>query len=135
MNNSTKRHGWLIALVMLFSSPAVHALGLGEMTVYSRLNQLLNAEVEILTTNLDELAGIKVQLASRESFQREKMPYVHSQLSGLRFGVSVKPSGQAVIRVTSKHPLREPILRFMVDVAWEKGRMLRGYEAAINPPR
>ncbi len=130
-----KQQGWLVALVMFISSPVAHALGLGEMTVYSRLNQSLNAEVEILTNNLDELAGIKVQLASREAFQRDAMPYVHSQLSDLRFGVSVKPNGQAVIRVTSKHPLREPILRFIVDVAWEKGRMLRGYEAAINPPR
>lgn len=130
-----KQQGWLVALLMLLASPAVQALGLGEMTVYSHLNQSLNAEVEILTSNLDELAGIKVQLANREAFKREGMPYVHSQVSVLRFAVSVKPGGQAVIRVTSRRPLREPILRFMMDVAWEKGHILRGYEAAINPPQ
>ena len=57
-----------IFTVSTLTSGLVHALGLGEVTVRSSLNQPLNAEIELLS--VDELTEREIitALASREDF-------------------------------------------------------------------
>ncbi len=111
----------------------VHALGLGEVTVKSALNQPLNAEIELVNTAGLSINEILPGLATREEFQKANVDRVYF-LSDLRFEVITSSQGKAHIVLTSKKPVREPFLNFIVELIWPSGRLLREYALLIDPP-
>lgn len=113
-------------------SGMVPALGLGEISLHSALNQPLEAEIELL--QIGDLGGdeIKVRLASAEDFSRSGVDrFVF--LNDLRF-TPVLRGGQSMIRVVSSKPVREPYLNFIVEVQRPEGSLLREYTLLIDPP-
>jgi pilus assembly protein FimV len=111
----------------------VHALGLGEVTVKSALNQPLNAEIELVNTVGLTINEILPGLATREEFQKANVDRVYF-LSDLRFEVITGSQGKEIIVLTSKKPVREPFLNFIVELIWPSGRLLREYSLLIDPP-
>lgn len=124
-----------MALAMLgaFASTHVVALGLGEIELNSSLNQPLEAELELLSATDAELQELKVQVGSAEAFSKAgiERPLF---LSKLKFEVTRKADGMAVVRVTSREVVREPFLDFLLELSWSKGRLLREYTVLVDPP-
>jgi len=111
----------------------VHALGLGEATVQSSLNQPLTAEIELVSVGELGLDEILPGLATREEFLRAKVDRVYF-LSDLRFEVIENKKGNLAVVLTTTKPVREPFLNFIVEVIWPSGRLLREYALLIDPP-
>jgi len=111
----------------------VHALGLGEATVQSSLNQPLTAEIELVSVGELGVDEILPGLATREEFQRAKVDRVYF-LSDLRFEVIENKKGNLAVVLTTSKPVREPFLNFLVEVIWPSGRLLREYALLIDPP-
>lgn len=111
----------------------VLALGVGDIHLESALNQEFNAYIDLLSVKTDELDGVKIQLATPDAFERAGVdrPYM---LSKLRFIPEIGPKGEAVIHVTSREPIREPFLNFLIEVNWAKGRLVREYTVLLDPP-
>ncbi|MDO9622918.1 MAG: FimV/HubP family polar landmark protein [Pseudomonas sp.] len=122
-----------IAAASALSSGMAHALGLGEVTLQSALNQPLVAEIELLEVR--DLASNELlpNLASPEEFTRAGVDRQFF-LTDLKFTPILKPNGKSVIRVTSSKPVREPYLNFLVEVMWPNGRLLREYTLLLDPP-
>lgn len=111
----------------------VYALGLGEATVQSALNQPLNAEIELVNVGDLEAAEILPGLATREEFLKAGVDRVYF-LSDIRFKVAQGNNGEPVVVLTTTKPVREPYLNFLVEVIWPSGRLLREYALLIDPP-
>lgn len=126
------RNVFLLIMGWLFSLP-VNALGLGGMTVHSDLSQPMNAEIEIVGASSNDLPKLKIGIASPTIFKQNGVPYMHS-LQLLNFTVEDKGNGHPVIKVSSKAPVREPVVEFVLDVSWPRGHLRRIYSAIINPP-
>jgi len=122
-----------IAAASALSSGMAHALGLGEVTLQSSLNQPLVAEIELLEVR--DLASNEVipHLASPEEFIKAGVDRQYF-LTDLKFTPVLKPNGKSVIRVTSSKAVREPYLNFLVEVLWPNGRLLREYTLLLDPP-
>ena len=122
-----------IAAASALSSGMAHALGLGEVTLQSALNQPLIAEIELLEVR--DLASNEVipSLATPEAFTKAGVERQFF-LTDLKFTPVLKPNGKSVIRVTSTKPMREPYLNFLVEVLWPNGRLLREYTVLLDPP-
>ncbi len=122
-----------IAAASALSSGMAHALGLGEVTLQSSLNQPLVAEIELLEVR--DLASNEVipSLASPEEFVKAGVDRQYF-LTDLKFTPVLKPNGKSVIRVTSSKVVREPYLNFLVEVLWPNGRLLREYTLLLDPP-
>ena len=122
-----------IAAASAMSSGMAHALGLGEVTLQSALNQPLVAEIELLEVR--DLASNEVipTLASPEAFNKAGVDRQYF-LTDLKFTPVLKPNGKSVIRVTSSKPMREPYLNFLVEVLWPNGRLQREYTLLLDPP-
>ncbi|SDA60271.1 pilus assembly protein FimV [Pseudomonas sp. NFPP33] len=122
-----------IAAASALSSGMAHALGLGEVTLQSSLNQPLVAEIELLEVR--DLASNEVipSLASPEEFIKAGVDRQYF-LTDLKFTPVLKPNGKSVIRVTSSKTVREPYLNFLVEVLWPNGRLLREYTLLLDPP-
>jgi pilus assembly protein FimV len=116
-----------------FYSGLVPALGLGEISLHSALNQPLNAQIELLEVGDLSSDEIKVRLASVEDFNRAGVDRFYF-LNDLRF-TPILGGGRNLIRVASSKPVREPYLNFIIEVARPGGSLLREYTVLIDPPR
>lgn len=121
-----------VAAATAMSSGAVHALGLGEITVKSALDQPLVAEVELLETQGLGLDEIRSRLASVEEFGQAGVdrPFF---LTNLQF-TPVLQGGRNYVRITSNQPVREPYLSFLMEVYWPNGKLLKEYTLLLDPP-
>lgn len=122
-----------MAAASALSSGMAHALGLGEVTLKSSLNQPLEAEIELVEVR--DLAPNEVlpSLASPEEFNKAGVERQFF-LTDLKFTPVIKPNGKSVIRITSSKSVREPYLNFLVEVLWPNGRLLREYTVLLDPP-
>src|SRR3990167_9397223 len=115
-----------------FYSGVVPALGLGEITLHSALNQPLEAEIELLEVADLSSSDLLVRLASVDAFSRSGVDRLFF-LNDLRFTPLLR-GGNSVIRVVSSQPVREPYLNFIVEVARPNGALLREYTLLLDPP-
>ncbi|WP_308446823.1 FimV/HubP family polar landmark protein [Pseudomonas sp. sp1636] len=115
-----------------FYSGVVPALGLGEITLHSALNQPLEAEIELLEAADLASSDLLVRLASADAFSRSGVDRLFF-LNDLRFTPLLR-GGNSVIRVVSSQPVREPYLNFIVEVARPNGQLLREYTLLLDPP-
>ncbi|MGN7742689.1 type IV pilus assembly protein FimV [Pseudomonas sp. 22526] len=118
-------------LATLYSSLA-SAVGLGEITVHSALNQPLEAEIALVQAQGLEEGELAVSLATAGEFKQagvERLPF----LEDLRF-TPILQGERRVIRVVSSKPVNEPFLDFLLQVNQANGRQLREYTLLIDPP-
>ena len=110
------------------------ALGLGELTLYSYLNEPFRAEVALLEADALDDNDVHVDLASDTEFERLGVSRDFF-LTSINFQVESDESGRRVV-LTTEAPLREPYLDFVVEARWPDGRLLREYTVLIDlPPR
>jgi len=118
--------------VSLSSMSHVFALGLGEVTWKSNLNQPLNAEIALYDIKNITTRELIVKLASPEDFAKAGIERPHA-LTELVFTPIVN-NGKGVIKITSNKPIKEPYLDFLISVSWASGETLREYTLLIDPP-
>lgn len=120
-----------LAVALALAGSEALALGLGMIQVRSGLNEPLNAEIPV-TGGPDETASLSVSLAAAADFERVGLSRSRVQVP-LEFTVAAGARG-AVIKVTSKEPVRDPFLDFLIEVNWAKGKLLREYTVLLDPP-
>ncbi|SDB17717.1 FimV/HubP family polar landmark protein [Pseudomonas sp. NFACC13-1] len=108
------------------------ALGLGEITLHSALNQPLRADIALVDVAGISEGDLSASLASPDDFSRAGVERVFF-LSNLRF-TPVWRGERSFIRVTSSKPVEEPFLNFLVQLNQPNGRVLREYTVLIDPP-
>lgn len=121
-----------VGLVSALGGNGALALGLGEIKLNSTLNQPLNAEIGLLQTRGLGEGEIKVRLASPEDFERAGVDRSY-MLTELRFDVDYS-GAKPVVRISSRTPIREPYLNFLVETRWPSGRLLREYTLLMDLP-
>ncbi len=122
-----------LAVVGVITPAGVNAIGVGEIKLYSALNQKLLAEIPILVSSGEDISRIRVNLAPAAAFAKAGLPRPY-YLSNLRFKPIHKADGSSVIQVTSSEVIREPFLDFLLEVDWPQGRMLREFTVLLDPP-
>jgi len=128
----TRRAHWGAPLLLLAPCGA-WALGLGDIELRSALNQPLDADIELVSATPEELANLRVALASPETFERYGLDRP-GFLGRLIFSVARDAAGRPVIRVSSVEPITEPFVTVLVEVTWARGRLLREYTVLLDPP-
>lgn len=112
---------------------SVMALGLGEMTLGSYLNEPLRAHVDLIDIGGLHEDQIRVRLATADDFKRLGVDRAYF-LTSLSFHVEIDDSGRGRIVVTSEEPVLEPYLDLIVEARWPSGRLLREYTVLVDPP-
>ncbi|MGB7931261.1 MAG: FimV/HubP family polar landmark protein [Gammaproteobacteria bacterium] len=121
------------ALLCLSVTSRVFAIGLGDIKIQSMLNAPLDAVIQLTSASKQELDELKITIAPRESFQKMGIPRT-AILDDIKFRVEQTPGGLPVIRVTTRQPVREPFLDFLIEASWSKGHLLRQYTLLVDPP-
>jgi len=123
-----------IAAASALSSGMAQALQLGEMTLKSKLNQPLAVEIELLDVGGLTASEITPSLASSQAFVDAGVDR-QAFLEDLTFTPVINPSGRSVVRVTSSKPLPDSYVRFLLQVQWPNGRLMRDYSVLLDPAK
>jgi FimV-like protein len=123
--------GLLVAGIFSFSTASM-ALGLGDITVHSALNQPLKADIALVDVGALTQNDLSVSLATADEFGQAGVERVFF-LNDLKF-VPILHGNRQMIRVTSSKPVNEPFLNFLVQLSQPNGRLLREYTVLIDPP-
>ena len=109
------------------------ALGLGGIELNSGLNQPLDADIQLSRVGDLIEDEIRIKLAGYDEFEKAGVERVFF-LTGFKFDVQIKPDGSGVIHLSSKKPVKEPFLNFIIEMQWPQGRLLREYTVLLDPP-
>jgi pilus assembly protein FimV len=123
----------LICFFLLCSTTSAYAVGLGKLRVLSALDQPLDAEIELLSTTPAELNTLQVGLGSRSDFTRAGVERSEF-LSLVQFEPGVRDNGEVFVKLTTRDPVSEPFLHFLIALDWTGGKLIREYTALLDPP-
>lgn len=123
---------WLLVAGVFSYSAWSMALGLGDITVHSGLNQPLKADIALVDVGGLTQNDLAVSLATADEFAQAGVERVFF-LNDLKF-IPILHGQRQMIRVTSSKPVNEPFLNFLVQLNQPNGRLLREYTVLIDPP-
>jgi len=124
---------FIVALMSVLTCSYSFALGLGGATLKSSYNEPLVAEFKILQAQNLSKGEVLVSLASKNDFERAGIDRDFF-LTSLRFEVIFETPSNTYLRVTTRQPVQEPYLNFLVDLKWPSGRLLREYTLFLDIP-
>ncbi len=122
----------LFLAAILSYSMSAHALGVGSLSVHSKLNQKLDAQIELLSTDGVNPSQIKASLAKASIFERAGVDYSPT-LRNIDITVATKESGIPYIKMSSHSPIKEPIIDLILEVKWQQQRLLRKFTIMLDP--
>ena len=123
-----------VIILMAFISPvSVYALGLGELTLRSYLNQPLAAEVALIGVESGDAEVIQARLASSATHKKAGLERPFS-LADLKFSVEEAANGVPFIRVFTERATADPYFNFLIEVSGPQGSVLREYTLLLDPP-
>ncbi|MGV8919957.1 MAG: FimV/HubP family polar landmark protein [Pseudomonas sp.] len=124
---------WCVAAAAasMFYSALAPALGLGEITLHSALEQPFNADIELVDTAGLSADDVRMSLASPQAFGRAGIERLFF-LNDLRF-TPVIEGNHGVVHVVSRKPVSEPSLSFVVRLARPNGDLLHAYTVLMDP--
>ena len=120
-------------VVVALAAPApTWALGLGDIELFSALNQPFRAEIALSAT-AEELETLRVSLADRATFERSGLDRP-AFMSDLQFALARSASGAPVISVASSSSVAEPFVTMIIEAEWSSGLLQREYTVFLDPP-
>lgn len=122
-----------LALVSLLTPMPARPLAIGDLQLHSALNEKLNADIRLHLSAGENPADVAVRLAPPEKFDQAGVPWNYF-LTKLKFQTVVMGDRTLVVKITSREPLTEPFLDFLLEVSWPQGNQIREYTALIDPP-
>ncbi len=122
-----------LAALLLLAASSTLALGLGEITLNSSLNEPLDAEIVVLSSEDLEDGQLLVSLASPEAFERAGISrdFFYSQM---QFSIYRNSDDLHIIKIATDQPVVEPYLNFLVQLQWPAGRVMREYTLLLDLP-
>lgn len=122
---------WLLFLLGLGVSQVSLAVSLGDLKVYSYLNEPLSAE--IILNGVDEIDpnNILVELASDKDFIRSGITKSFF-LSRLKFEV-LRNNDTTVIYISTSKAVKNSFLDFLIQVIWPDGKIVKSYAILLDP--
>lgn len=127
------RHCCQLLLLAMLSPTVALALGLGDIHLKSSLDAPLDADIDLVDADVDDLSTLKATLASRDTFKRFGADYP-SFLGSVTLTPERTPDGRAYIHVHSAGIADEPFTTLLVEVDWARGHVVREYTVLLDPP-
>ncbi len=111
-------------LLCLVASLAANGLAVSELDLQSKLNQPLNARIRLISLSQAELDSLTIKV---HGMGQEDQPG-----GGLQQEIQQDENGHYLV-ITTKEPVREPVMTLVLELKWSTGHLTRQYELIIDP--
>lgn len=126
--------GWgrvvVLAAILLYWPLDARALSLGELNLFSALNEPFYAEIPLSSVTDNDLKTLKARVVDRPDF--DAPGFQRGLLSPVRVNL-VSEGDRHILRIRSEHGVYEPVVRFFLQVDWAGGRLQREFTALVDP--
>jgi pilus assembly protein FimV len=105
----------LLFIIFLFNVLTVNALQLGKISVNSKQEQPLNADIEVILTKADDVTELVPSIASKEDFESqgiERLP-VHANINA---NFVKNSEGKIYLKLKSSNPVKDPFLDLLIQI-------------------
>ncbi len=119
----------VISTMMVLMTPVAHALEVGKLFVYSRLDAPLEAEIELLSVTEDEIESLLPNVTPPAHFGATEL----ENRPEIKVTVAKRADGQYTLRLSSEESLSEPILQFTLHTVWSEGYLVHHFSALVDP--
>lgn len=120
--------------LMLCGAQQSIALGLGELEHNSYIGQPLTATVEIIDTE-GEYSPNEIKI--RQVSAKEAAATLNLDILANNYRLSLSPvahDGGLQIHISSRQPINEPFVDFILELSWSDGQVFREYTLLMDPP-
>jgi pilus assembly protein FimV len=116
---------------LIVSASSAWAVGLGEITVKSKLGQQFNASIPISDASALSAEQLKALNAPAEIYQKLQVDnsYVYQ---GFNLMIA-EEKGTLVLNITTDDPVKEPYLDFVIQLKWPEGILNKEFKVLIDP--
>lgn len=128
-----RKLSFAIGLATVMATQHAMALGLGAAEVKSALNQPLQADIRLTSVEDMTADDLIVRLASVSAFENAGVTRLEFY-DQLNFQLMLDHESGPLVRVTTREPVREPYLNFLVEARWASGRLMREYTLLLDLP-
>src|SRR5690625_772047 len=128
-----RKLSFAIGLATVMATQHAMALGLGAAEVKSALNQPLQADIRLTSVEDMTADDLIVRLASVSAFENAGIARLEFY-DQLNFQLMLDHESGPLVRVTTREPVREPYLNFLVEARWASGRLMREYTLLLDLP-
>jgi pilus assembly protein FimV len=111
-------------LLCLVASLTAYGLAISELDLQSKLNQPLIARIRLISLSQAELDSLIITVQGGEG---SALP-----AGGLQQEVQQDENGHYIV-ISSKEPVREPVMTLVLELKWSTGHLTRQYELIIDP--
>lgn len=112
-------------ILCMIASFAASGLALSDLELQSKLNQPLNARIRLISISQAELDSLTVTILGGEDGDRQPA-------GGLQQVIQQDENGHYLV-VSSREPIREPVMTLVLELSWSTGHLTRQYEIIIDP--
>lgn len=113
-----------VVVLLLLLSPWASALTVTDVELHSHLNQQLDARIYLKNVDKDDLNSLKIAIREVKD-TGEVLPSLHYKI--------LENAKGHYISLTSEDVIREPAMRFMLELNWAKGHLIREYALILDP--
>ncbi|MES2936512.1 MAG: FimV/HubP family polar landmark protein [Pseudomonadota bacterium] len=106
---------------------------MGRVTVQSALGEPLRVQIDIPDINADEVASLRVNVASPDAFRAAGVEY-NPALSNATITLQRRPDGRYFLQLTSERSINDPFVDLILETTWASGRIVRDYTMLFDPP-
>ncbi|MDQ2075531.1 FimV/HubP family polar landmark protein [Marinimicrobium sp. ABcell2] len=128
-----RKLSFAVGLTAVMATQHAMALGLGSAEVKSALNQPLQADIRLSSVEGMSRDDLIIRLAPSSAFENAGITRLEFY-NQLRFELILDHESGPIVRVTSREPVREPYLNFLVEARWASGRLMREYTMLLDLP-
>jgi hypothetical protein len=121
------------AAVLAFLPTVSQALGIGDLTLQSALSEPFRAEIELTQATPKDIKTLKANLVSPADFAAGSLPQGAPITRQLAVRIADQPDGRHVLELYSDQSIREPYVRFLLQLDWAGGRLTREFTALLDP--
>jgi len=108
------------------------AMGLGDISSSSPLGRPLQATIEI-TSDPDQFGADELRIRQLDTKQAKNLGIELAGIYKSYLFKLVDKDGKLIVEVTSRKPVNEPFLNFLVELTWVTGKVYREYTLLLDP--
>ncbi|MFT5447138.1 MAG: pilus assembly protein FimV [Gammaproteobacteria bacterium] len=124
-----------VTLSALLITQQVLALGLGKARIESDMSAPLRLSIPIAGFSASGIEIEELQVNVPRSLDQATLGVPDLVMpEGVKTVVSPDGRGGAVVRMSTRTAVREPVLRFALRASWPGGEVVKTYELIIDPP-
>lgn len=118
----------LVTGMFILLSMKSWSVGTGDIKINSKLGQPLNAQFRLMDTGNLSRDQIIVTNAPTNIYRQMGVERTASTAS-IKFNLD----DHNVVTITTDKPVKEPYLRFVLEVDWPNGRLFREFKLLLDP--